>query len=71
MSKIFVFLMVFTLCLSLIQAKPIITPTRTNSKVTRNDRLTNSQRIARGLPPRAPVRLYDPTAPHHFLPRAS
>ncbi|WWC62176.1 uncharacterized protein I303_104770 [Kwoniella dejecticola CBS 10117] len=70
MSKIFVFLAVFALCLALVQAKPIAA-TRTNTRVTRNDRLTNAQRIARGLPPRAPGRLYDATAPHHLLPRAS
>ncbi|WRT66646.1 uncharacterized protein IL334_003605 [Kwoniella shivajii] len=54
MSRILLFLTIIALCFAVVQGAP--TPT----KVTRNERLTNAQRISRGLQPRAPERLYDP-----------
>ncbi|OCF38680.1 hypothetical protein I317_07531 [Kwoniella heveanensis CBS 569] len=47
------------------------TPTTTTKLLTRNDRLTNAERIARGLPLRQPKRLYDATATHLHKARAS
>ncbi|WVQ99700.1 hypothetical protein IAU59_006841 [Kwoniella sp. CBS 9459] len=45
--------------------------TPTTKLLTRNDRLTNAERIARGLPLRQPKRLYDATTTHMHKARAS
>ncbi|GFZ47745.1 hypothetical protein JCM24511_05492 [Saitozyma sp. JCM 24511] len=39
--------------------------------VPRFDRLSNGERLKRGLPPKKPVRLYDPSRTRALLPRAS
>ncbi|WVQ79958.1 hypothetical protein IAT38_002059 [Cryptococcus sp. DSM 104549] len=47
------------------------TTTSSGTRVTRNDKLTNAERIARGLPVKQPKRLYDATATHVVKARAS
>ncbi|WVF71164.1 hypothetical protein IAT40_005962 [Kwoniella sp. CBS 6097] len=53
------------------QLKRAVGGTPTTKLVTRNDRLSNAERIARGLPLRQPKRLYDATATHLHKARAS
>ncbi|GFZ43964.1 hypothetical protein JCM24511_01685 [Saitozyma sp. JCM 24511] len=43
----------------------------TRGRIDRRGQLSNSQRLARGLPPKAPVRLYDPSRARALAPRAS
>ncbi|WVW84167.1 hypothetical protein I302_106197 [Kwoniella bestiolae CBS 10118] len=76
-SKFLLLLTVLALCIAVVHATPIKLPTRTNgnhqvnNKVTRNDRLSNAERIARGLPLKSPKWLYDPTKTHVHEARAS
>lgn len=45
----------------------------TRGRIDRRGQLSNSQRLARGLPPKAPFRLYDPSRARgepHILPVA-
>ncbi|KAK6909767.1 hypothetical protein I204_04681 [Kwoniella mangroviensis CBS 8886] len=76
-SKFILLVTVLALCLMVVQGSPIKIPsaptTRStaNDKATRNDRLSNAQRIARGLPLRTPERLYDPTRVNPLKARAS
>ncbi|WVR06786.1 hypothetical protein IAU60_003821 [Kwoniella sp. DSM 27419] len=76
MNRFFLLLTVLAVCLALVQAKPLARPlvkreAQPVEKVTRNERLSNAERIARGLPVRTPKRLYDATKTHPLEARAS
>ncbi|WWC89033.1 uncharacterized protein L201_003951 [Kwoniella dendrophila CBS 6074] len=76
MSKFLAFLLIVALCLTLVSSSPL-NPNTLNkkstvtTKLTRNDKLSNAERIARGLPLNQPKRLYDGTATHVLKARAS
>ncbi|WVR06784.1 hypothetical protein IAU60_003819 [Kwoniella sp. DSM 27419] len=57
-SNIISLLLCLMLAVLLVQAAPVEPAT----KVTRNERLTNAQRIKRGMAPAVPKRLYDAKA---------
>ncbi|WWC94529.1 hypothetical protein V866_001375 [Kwoniella sp. B9012] len=76
-SKLLLLLTILALSLMVVQGSPIKIPSTptirstANDKVTRNDPLSNAQRIARGLPLKNPKRLYDPTRVNPLKARAS
>ncbi|WVQ79957.1 hypothetical protein IAT38_002058 [Cryptococcus sp. DSM 104549] len=56
-------LFAFFLLLAMAQAAPTGTTTGT-LQMTRGQKLTNAERIVRGLPIQQPKRLYDPSSSH-------
>ncbi|WVQ99699.1 hypothetical protein IAU59_006840 [Kwoniella sp. CBS 9459] len=68
MTRIAILLAFLVVCLALVQAKPIATIGKANvprewsataTKTTQNERLSNAERIARGLPLNKPKRTFD------------
>ncbi|WWC89034.1 uncharacterized protein L201_003952 [Kwoniella dendrophila CBS 6074] len=78
-SKFFISFLVLALCLTLVQSKPLALNTKRSSTsisidkksnsdqdkiAKRSSKLSNAERIARGLPLNQPKRLYDGSATH-------
>ncbi|WVF71163.1 hypothetical protein IAT40_005961 [Kwoniella sp. CBS 6097] len=70
MARLAIFLAFLVVCLALVQAKPITTTGNANApraadripsftKTSRSERLSNAERIVRGLPLNKPKRMFD------------
>ncbi|RSH87394.1 hypothetical protein EHS25_003304 [Saitozyma podzolica] len=62
---------IFSFLILALSAAGVMSMDETPGRIDRRAQLSNSQRLARGLAPKAPVRLYDPSRARALVPRAS